>query len=385
VTGRRTTEIVIVGGGPAAVETLIGLHDLAGERVRTTIVAPEPEFVMRPLQVTEPFGDGETIRRPLEQIAADFGARFVQARVASVDAPRRRVIGGSGFTIDYDVLVLAPGARTLPAYDDAITFGRPGAGAAMRELLADVERGEVGRVAFVVSTSTGWALPLYELALMTAEWARNRGARSLELLLVTPEERPLAMFGEQPSAAVRRVLDTAGITFVGSTHADRRDGELLGQGRESLGVDRVVALPLIRGPELEGVPAERQFGFIPTDSSGRVTGLEGVYAAGDATDFPVKQGGLATQQADAIVHDIANRLGAPVERAPFRPRLRGMLLTGGVPRVLSGGDPGTIATQPLWLPANKIAGRWLAPYLARSTGQAPSADEPPEAEVFELS
>ena len=43
--------------------------------------------------------------------------------------------------------------------------------------------------------------------------------------------------------------------------------------------------------------------------------LEAVYAAGDATDFPIKQGGLATQQADAVAERIAARAGAPSSTA----------------------------------------------------------------------
>ena len=43
--------------------------------------------------------------------------------------------------------------------------------------------------------------------------------------------------------------------------------------------------------------------------------MEGVYAAGDITTFPVKQGGIATQQADAAAEAIAAELGADVTLA----------------------------------------------------------------------
>ena len=86
---------------------------------------------------------------------------------------------------------------------------------------------------------------------------------------------------------------------------------------------------------------EPQYGFIPVDRYGHVSGLEDVYAAGDAIDFPIKQGGLATQQADSVAHQVAGRHGAPVEQMPFRPVLRGMLLTGDVPRFLHSDAPGS--------------------------------------------
>ena len=113
----------------------------------------------------------------------------------------------------------------------------------------------------------------------------------------------------------------------------------------------------------------------PTPTAG-VPGLDGVYAAGDATTFPIKQGGLAAQQADAVAEAIAATVGVDIDPQPFRPVLRGVLLTGAAARFLradiSGcaGDDSTISTQPLWWPPNKLSGRYLAPYLSRQTGEA---------------
>ena len=100
-------------------------------------------------------------------------------------------------------------------------------------------------------------------------------------------------------------------------------------GGRSIDVDRVVSLPAPRGPARSRASRPTRDGFIPVDEHGRVAGLDGVYAAGDGTAFPIKQGGLATQQADAVAETIAAAAGAPVEPQPFRPVLRGMLLTGG--------------------------------------------------------
>ena len=148
---------------------------------------------------------------------------------------------------------------------------------------------------------------------------------------MTPEQRPLALFGERPSAAVAELLAAAGIEFVGESHVEAGDGRGPAGSRAAARsrAERLVALPLMRGPELEGVPAEPDFGFVPVDRHGRVDGLDGVYAAGDATNFPVKQGGLAAQQADAVAEHVAARHGARLEPSPFRPVLRGLLFAGG--------------------------------------------------------
>jgi sulfide:quinone oxidoreductase len=371
----RSAEVLVVGGGVAALETLMALRDLAGDRVRVTLVAPGPDFVYRPMAVAEPFGLGEAQRYPLRRVVADFGAGLVQAGVSAVDAVARRAVLRSGDTIDYDVLVLAPGARMLPAFEAAVTFGGPGGGAAMRALLDDLEAGRARGIAFVAPTVAGWTLPLYELALMTARYADAKRL-DREFVLVTPEPRPLALFGERGSAAVAEMLVAAGVEFAGASHIEQvEDSVRLQPSGRTLGADRLVALPLVRGPRLDGVPAEPDFGFIPVDRHGRVDGLDGVYAAGDATSFPVKQGGLATQQADVVAEHVAANLGAPLDPSPFRPVLRGMLFTGGPARYLrAGGDE--VAAQPLWWPPTKIAGRYLAPYLyerepAAAPGPAP--------------
>ena len=300
----------------------------------------------------------------------------MQAGVAAVDAAARRIVLRSGDTIGYDTLVLAPGARMLPAFDAAVTFGGPGGAAAMRALLEELEQGRVRRIAFAAPSVAGWALPLYELALLTARHAEQNGLER-ELVLVTPEPRPLALFGDRASATVAEMLAAAGVEFAGESQVEPVEGavRLLPGGRK-IAVDRLVTLPLLRGPELGGVPSEPDFGFIPVDVHGRVDGLDGVYAAGDATNFPVKQGGLATQQADAVAQHVAARHGVRLDPAPFRPVLRGMLFAGGAARYMRGD---AVAAQPLWWPPTKIAGRYLAPYMYE---REPAAEPGPAPEGF---
>ena len=119
-----------------------------------------------------------------------------------------------------------------------------------------------------------------------------------------------------------------------------------------------------------------------------MTGVENVYAAGDGTNFPIKQGGIACQQADAVAEVIAKAAGASLEPRSFRPVLRGQLITGRESRFmrtsLSGreGDSAQSSPETLWWPPSKIAGRYLAPYLARDRGggraRGHAAAGPPE-------
>jgi sulfide:quinone oxidoreductase len=362
-------QVVIVGGGVAALEALIALRALAGDRVAVSLVSQEDWFVERPLTVGEPFGMGSAARHSLPEIAAEFDAGFVHATVEAVASGEQRVSCAGGPDLEFDTLILAPGARMQSPFADAIAFGAPGSGAAMEDMLSRLRSGEVRSAAFVAPSMTGWLLPLYELALMTGRELVRSNVEGAQLRLVTPEDRPLTLFGDRGSESVGRLLAAAGIEFIGATRATVRGGEVaLGATGDSLAADCVVTLPLMRGPGLAGVPALQPDDFIPVDEYGRVEGLTDVYAAGDAIDFPIKQGGLAAQQADAVAAHVAARHGARVDVAPFRPVLRGMLLTGGEPRFMRTGVPDADpdipgAWYPLWWPPTKIAGRYLAPYL----------------------
>jgi sulfide:quinone oxidoreductase len=140
-------------------------------------------------------------------------------------------------------------------------------------------------------------------------------------------------------------------------------------GSRELRVDRIVALPELYGPPTPGVPGGADGGFIPVDVHCRVIGLERVFAAGDATDFAIKHGGIAAQQADTAAASIAALAGVEVECKSFRPILRGILLGGANPLYLSAvvtgghGSASEISEAPLWSPPTKIAARLLAPYL----------------------
>jgi sulfide:quinone oxidoreductase len=361
-----TPHILIAGGGVAALEALIALRELAPDRQRVTLLAPEPEFVYRPMSVAEPFCLGHAERHSLASIADDFGATLVRDSLDAVDADARTVTTGSGETIPYDSLLVAVGARPEPVYRHAITFGAEGAPEALAGLLSDLELGYAKRLAFVLPSTVAWSLPLYELAVMTARDVWSAGVDGVELFFVTPEDRPLEPFGREASAMVGEMLAEEGIEFIGSTFADVGHGFVLA-GDRRIDVDRTLALPVPAGPAVSGLPADPS-GFIPVDEHGRVQGLEQVYAAGDATNFRIKQGGLAAQQAVAAAEAIVAAHGADLDPQPFRPVLRGMLLTGGQRRWLrapAGATPGhsQAALHSLWWPPTKIATRYLAPYL----------------------
>jgi sulfide:quinone oxidoreductase len=356
-----SNRVVIVGGGVAGLEALLALRALLGDEVAVTLVEQHEYFTDRPMTVAEPFHLASAARHSLREITAELATEFVPATVTGLDTANHRITCSDGTGIAFDTLILAPGAQARPPFAGAITFGLEGSGPAVRGMLDQVRSGKASRVTFVAPATTGWLLPLYELALMTARELARSNVYGVQLHLLTPEKRALELFGDRASQSVGRLLAAAGIEFMHASFAEADDGGLIYGALGEPSADYVVTLPLLSGPALTGVPTTPPRGFIPVDEYGRVRGLADVYAAGDAVDFTVKQGGLAAQQADAVAEHVAATHGASVEPAPFRPVLRGMVFTGDVPQFMRSGDPG--AWYPLWWPPTKVAGRYLAPYL----------------------
>ncbi len=372
------TRVLIAGGGVAALEATLALRALAEDRLSIELVAPESDFTYRPLAVAEPFRVGEVRRFPLRPLVEAAGAGLRDGCVARVDPDRHSVRTEDGAELAYDVLLLALGALPVEAVPGALTFRGPEDGPALAALLEQALAGELRSIAFALPAGVSWPLPLYELALLTGTYLTDRGAMGVELTVVTPEETPLGLFGAAASGAIRELLETRGIGL--RTHATplRFEAGVLRLTPEGqIKTDRVVALARLAGPRLGGIAADRD-GFVPTDEYGRVGSEVDVYAAGDLTQFPLKQGGIATQQADVAAAAIAAQAGAPVEPTPFRPVLRGLLLTGMVPRYLraeAGTARSAVDTEPLWWPPAKIVGRYLAPFLATRLGLS---EEPPQ-------
>jgi sulfide:quinone oxidoreductase len=360
--------VLVAGGGVAAIETVLALHALAGEKAELDLLAPGGEFVERPSSVLSPFSGEPAPSVPLDRLS-ELGVRRHQGALASVDPAAHAVRTTDGGRLTYDRLVVATGARAVEGVPGAITFRGPLSAGAVEAAV----RSAGSHVIFALPPGSGWPLPLYELALLTVHELPD----GPDVTVVSPEPRPLDIFGRIASDALARLLDRAGITFLGRTHATEALGTVLvTEDGRMLGADAVISLPRMVGPRIDGLPAD-EHGFIEIDEHARVRGVTDVFAAGDVTASPVKQGGLAAQQADAAAEWIAAEAGAAVRARPARRILRGVVLTGEAPlylrrdldedatlaRPLRGAPPG-VSRAGLWWPSGKIAGRYLTGFLA---------------------
>jgi sulfide:quinone oxidoreductase len=368
---------LIAGGGFGAVEAMLALRALAPEGVRVTLVSASATLAYKPAATVEAFEETPPRAYDLRAIAKDVGASFHVDRLEAV-APHDHSVRLASFAfLEYDALVLAVGARTVTAIPGALTFHDQREAHHIRHMTSRLRDGQIDRIVFAVPSGCSWPLPLYELALLTATQMQESGAGG-EVVLVSPELAPLQVFGSQASRLVGELLVERSVRFIGESdpqHVERGGALALGSGA-TLDADCVVAVPELRGPRITGMPSDLQ-GFVATDALGGVIGLADVYAAGDMTSYPIKQGGLATQQADLIAQCIASDHGASVMQSRVHRVLRARLVGGASPVYLRTeldelGQPTAASTvhghfndseSVSLTPPEKVFGRYLTPYL----------------------
>ncbi len=366
--------MLVAGGGFAAAELVLALRAQAEDRVEIEIVAPSAELPFRPAATATPFRPEEEVQvHDLAAIAADAGAALRYDTVRAVAPSAHRVRLSSGTSTTYDALVLAVGARARVGVPGAMTFRDQRDGHLVGGLLDDLEAKQAKRVVFAAPTGVSWTLPLYELALLSSAELDRRDLAT-EVVIITPEAHPLEVFGTAAARHVTALLTERGIRRLrGSAQTVSRRHVTLASG-ESLAADAAVAVPRLVGRRIAGVPADWN-GFVHVDRRGRVIEVADVFAAGDVTHFPVKQGGLATQQADVIADVLAARACGKVAPPPAPSVLRAQLLGADPPcylraeldaagRPLPPTGPPEVSDEADWWPAAKLFGRHLSPWMA---------------------
>jgi sulfide:quinone oxidoreductase len=363
--------VLIAGGGVAALEGALALRGLAGERLEVELCSPRAEFVYRPFAVGEPYGAAHITRYDLDSLARRIGVSFRLGGIYSVDRAAGVATARDGEQIPYDYLLVASGARMLWAVPGAVTFwgvaDEGGFGGVVRRLRS----GALRDVVFTMPGGHSWALPVYELALLASALLAKSGIEDARLVVVTPEDAPLELFGRQVGEEMAALLAERRIEVIAGVHPVAFEGGRLSVAPgDPIETDAVVSLPRLAGRRIDGLPAGAD-GFLLVDEHCRLVGSRGVYAAGDVTAFPIKQGGIATQEADAAAEAIVAAAGGELDPAPFEPVLRGVLWTGAEPRYLYGrpaggqGEVSKLSAEPLWSkPESKVVGRYLTPFLA---------------------
>jgi sulfide:quinone oxidoreductase len=371
---RSPAKVLIAGGGVAGLEAALALRALAGDKVEVRLLSPRRDFLYRPHAVGEPFGTAHVSRYDLGELAERGDFKFDPTSLKGVDSEKKRAVTHDGAEVDYDFLIIAPGVKLLWSIPGVTMFWGGPDELDSQIVVERLQKKESRRLIFALPAGRTWSLPLYELAMLTeATLSKEPETEGPDLLVVTPEEKPLAVFGTRVSEAVDGLLAKRGIDVVAGTHPVKfEQGKLSVVPGDPIAADSVIAFPAMRGRQIEGIPHDED-GFVPTDDSGRIQGLSHAFAAGDVTTFPVKQGGIAAQQADLIAESIAAEVGCDIQPSSFDPVLRGVLWTGEGRKYLFAeiagghGETSTFSDEPPWSEQEgKILSKHLSPFLAES-------------------
>ena len=154
-------KVLVAGGGVAALEGVLALRDLAGDRLSIEMLAPEPEFVYRPMTVREPFAYGRALRYSLGEMAGEIGVGLREQSFAWVNPATRVAYADGGDELPYDFLLLALGARIHTRYTHAYTIDDRQLDDVLHGLLQDVEGGYVKRLVFVIPPRMAWQLGVH--------------------------------------------------------------------------------------------------------------------------------------------------------------------------------------------------------------------------------
>jgi len=242
ISGSGASKVLIVGGGVGALEAAIALRELAGDRLAVEICAGRSEFLYLPFAVGEPYGASRVLRYDLGLLAERCGARFRPENVASVDPALCCAHTHDGFEIPYDHLIVACGARLLWSVPGATTFWGVADEGEVQEVVSRLREGRLRRLIFTMPGGLGWALPAYELALLAASELKRAGIAGTHLMIVTPEDGPLQIFGRRASEQVAELLADNRIEVLCGTHPVKYErGALSVVPGEDLEADAVIS------------------------------------------------------------------------------------------------------------------------------------------------
>ncbi|MCA9663938.1 MAG: NAD(P)/FAD-dependent oxidoreductase [Myxococcales bacterium] len=350
--------VVIVGGGFGGLQTAKALADAP---VDVTLVDRTNHHLFQPLlyQVATSGLSPADIASPIRAVLAkQRNVEVLLAEVTDIDLDGKRLETRQG-PLDFDMLVLAAGARTnyfghdewarnapgLKDVDDALEIRRKillAFEAAERESDAALRR---QLLTFVV---VGGGPTGVELAGAIAELSRHALLKDFrridpaaaKVLLLEGGERILSSFSPALSEAATRGLERLGVEVRTSTFVTR-----VGDGEIYLGEQRVATTTVLWAAGVAGSPLGRKLG-VPLDRGGRVIvgedcsvpGHPDVFVIGDLACFthdPQTEGAalagvaqVALQQGAYVGALIGARLDGQ-QKDGFRYRDKGQMATIG--------------------------------------------------------
>ena len=321
-------EVVVIGGGFAALEVSLALRKLR-PNVSVTVVSDATEVTYRPWLIKVPAGGQPPPQIPFANLLAAARIEVVSERATGIDLSSRLVTLQSGTVIAYHQLVIATGAV-------ADRNRVPGARA---HALFPCDLADAGEFAAAVSSSPstiavvfGWERP--GPGLEYAAWiaAHRPGSK---VTAIDGDGTLQRRFGEKATARIQGLLERRGGRLLSQGPVVRIDAGAVQLGARTVAAD-VIALATPLTGETGWLPRELidARGMLKVDSS--MAAAPGVFGIGDVVAVPANyrlsptlqsiqstSGGVARN----VVRALDGGLPLPVLRTD-RPDLLGPDLAG---------------------------------------------------------
>lgn len=307
--------MVILGGGTGGTIAANRLRRALPDDVALTVVDRDDDHVYQPGLLFLPFGMAEAhdlVRSRSRQLHA--GIDYRASGVSHVDVEARRVHLPDGGLLDYDVLVVATGARLLPEETEGLTgpgwlsrvftFYDLAGAAALEPALEAFDGGRL--VVNVVDMPIKCPVAPLEFCFLADWYFRERGIRDrVELTYVTPLDAAFT----KPVAARRLggLLEDKGVHLVTEFNTGQVDGaagRLVSFDERTVDFDLAVVVPLHGGAEYVGQSPGLgdELDFVPTDPHTlRSTVRPEIFAIGDAAGIPTSKAGSVTHFEGAVL------------------------------------------------------------------------------------
>ncbi|HYZ91579.1 MAG TPA: FAD-dependent oxidoreductase [Actinomycetota bacterium] len=313
--------IVVAGGGFAGLEAAFMARMRLHDNVDITVVSDHERFLFKPNTTYIPFGaEPDHLFIDLDKPLKRRNIAFIKGQVVDVDPGAQTLVLADRTRVPYDFLVLATGASMRPEEIPGLTehaaqiFTVDAMLDLRRRLDKVLIRAEAGRrsdVLFVVPPNNKCSGPLYEIVFMLETWLRRHGVRDqVNITYSTYERSFIQAFGPRLHQVVASEFAERGIEGHTEEVVERiRAGEARFEGGVTRSFDDLISFPpYVAAVHYPALPSDER-GFITTDLPSReVVGYPGVYAPGDAGDFPVKQAFLAFLEADSTAEHVAARV-----------------------------------------------------------------------------
>ncbi len=318
--GTGQKRLVILGAGTGGTLAANRLRKkFKHDELRIDIVDQDNRHVYQPGLLFVPFGltePDEIVRKRDKQLKK--GIEYHQSAIASVDIEANVVELENGSTLEYDVLLVATGARLLPEETEGLTgpgwnesvftfYDMDGA-TALAERLDEFESGRL--VINVIDMPIKCPVAPLEFAFLADWYFTDKGVRDdVSITYVTPLDG--AFTKPTASATLSSLLEEKHVELVTEFNTGAVDGEngtlISWDGRE-VEFDVAVVIPLHGGAAyVDDSPGlGDELGFIPTDNATLQSQVKpNIFVVGDAADLPASKAGSVTHfEGEVLVENI---------------------------------------------------------------------------------